>query len=215
MGKIKLYNQMIKVKGLREKMGRIKFYKTSLDNDQLRNEKIDAVVVFGMGLNRARTEPCDQSKALTSTAAHIALQKNTPLVIVGMEQQPDVLFFRNEGRVLVDYLKQVFGKDFDKLSISILSAWSLFRRTDYLLEKIKEKGWKKILMVVHKDMAPRLKKMLRIALFSNSDDTAIEVFLIQLDLPYNGDNYLFWKREKIFSFIYEKFCLFINSVFLP
>lgn len=214
MGKIKLYNQMIKVKGLREKMGRIKFYKTSLDNDQLRNEKIDAVVVFGMGLNRARTEPCDQSKALTSTAAHIALQKNTPLVIVGMEQQPDVLFFRNEGRVLVDYLKQVFGKDFDKLSISILSAWSLFRRTDYLLEKIKEKGWKKILMVVHKDMAPRLKKMLKIALFSNGD-TAIEILLIQLELPYNGDNFFFWKREKILNLIYEKTGLFLNSIFLP
>lgn len=193
-------------------IGKIKFYEVKVDNEVFRNSKIDAVVVMGMGLNRARTAPCEQSKALTSVGVHLALQKNIPLIIVGTEQQPDDVFFRNEARLLLDYIKEMFKKEVDKISISTFTKWSLLGRCSEIMKKLQEKNWHKIAIVLHQDQVPRIKKMLKISSYLAENGDEIKFFLISLNLPYNGDNFQFWKREKFLNVLYETYCLLTHDL---
>ncbi|MCX8016099.1 MAG: hypothetical protein N2692_02245 [Patescibacteria group bacterium] len=191
---------------------KIKFYEVKIDNDIFKNSKIDGIVVMGMGLNRARTAPCEQSKALTNVGVHLALQKNTPLIIVGMEEQPNDVFFRNESRLLVDYIKEIFKKEYDKISISTFTKWSLLARCSEIIKKMQEKNWHKIAIILHADQVGRVKKMLKISSYLLENGDELEFFLIPLNIPYNGDNYHFWKREKFLNVLYETYCLLTHDL---
>lgn len=191
---------------------KIKFYEVKVDGDLFRNAKIEAIVIMGMGLNRHRTGPCEQSKSLASTGVHLALQKNAPLVIVGMEQQSDDVFFRNESRLLLNYIQEIFKKEYEKISISTFTRWSLLARCSEIMKKMQEKNWHKIAIVLHRDQVSRVKKMLKIASYLTENGDDVELFLIPLELPYNGDNYHFWKREKFLNILYEKYCLITHDI---
>ncbi len=183
-------------------------------------DKISAVIALGMGFKRDFTDISDQTKSICSTAALIALQNNSPLILVGQEMdneqnestKTDVKSYwvSNESSKMYRFVRYLHTEKKLIDNLAQLDAPTLYGKLDRVLDLIEQKEWEKIVIVCHVDMVRRMKKVLK--QLSLIKDAACSVYLAPVRPAYNGDADFWWTREGWRSKIYETACRVLNLI---
>ncbi|HOV88714.1 MAG TPA: hypothetical protein PLB74_01460 [Candidatus Paceibacterota bacterium] len=183
-------------------------------------DKVNAVFALGMGFKRDFTDISDQTKSICSTAALIALQNNSPLLLVGQEMdneqnestETDVKSYwvPNESSKMYRFVRYLHAEKKLIDNLTQLDAPTLYGKLDQVLELIEKKEWKKVAIVCHADLILRVKKILKqLGLMKNIE---CSIYFAPIRPAYNGDCDFWWTREGWRSKIYETACRVLNLI---
>ena len=178
--------------------------------------KADAVAAFGTGFIRDFTDCCSQSKAIASTAALIALQYHTPLVLVGQRVKiekdktiEDIWEFK-ESEAMWRYLFGIYARKERWLVDNIYrrDGLSFYEKAEKLFELIRIREWQTIIVVCHNDQIARLKKLFKF--FSFVNDLKINIIFAGIWPAYDWSHEFWFRRRQWRSKLWEKAAILFN-----